>query len=305
MSKKFKISTLVASILVGGLLVGCGSSNDGSTTNNDGNGDGSTEPVAEFDVKTVSGLVPVIEATVFSVNDGTTSRVGTSETESVKKAKEIFANPKTDSIVEATTEGSKYKFQKGKVALTDKVVSFNGYFDNDKDGKKSNGDTEALTYVSEGAYKNINAFTTIEALAGQEGLKVLGITKADVDTASLDKNGTEKLIFANAIINEAAKKPANYPDATGTEGTSYQAVLKRVLAKVDTEVKGGKKVNEAISSVTNDESFKNIGEDEAAVKKFATDKEKTYGAVYTTKPEDPNQGNAGIDCSIMPHPSCE
>lgn len=315
MSKTLKISAIAASLLVSGILVGCGSSNDGGTPG--------TNPNPGTDVAKTLTVTDdyVLGANVFSIPTTTESksRAGNASNGSVG----TILNPEdapggtkdnnsttgvpgtgtsTDTIIKPVTssKGStekglgKYAFADLKPA--DTAGSNGGVVDLNGNGKADADEPKALSMATKGSYSYMNPFTTLEVLTSADVKALFGIEKADIDTTGADAKTRKAVALANALIAEAQYNSAKYGATTsgggsGTNGDLFpmaagkNAVLEAVVKKVqDTMTNDKLSFEGAIAKITGVEGYKTLGDDAAQTNAFIKEELLRYGKSSTTTP---------------------
>lgn len=269
MSKTLKISAIAASLLVSGILVGCGSSNDGSSSN----------PAPQTTkVFTVTDDY-VLNANVYSVVDSAKSRSLTSTRANNSSANgtgndtkpEPTPVEKPDATAQSTGKGA-YKFSALKAGSI--VKSVGGVVDVNNNGKVDSGEPTALNMASKASNSFVNPFTTFEVYTNANIAELFGIPKADIDTTTDDVKVRQAVALANAMIAEAQFNPSKYgstpvipskPDSNSTSSDSVlpfsaQDALQKVLDQVSAQVKGGATLASAVAKVTGTSEYSKVSE---------------------------------------------
>lgn len=298
MSKTLKISAIAASLLVSGILVGCGSSNDGGTTDPGTNpGTATPKSITVTDDYVLSG-------NVYTVNDSV-SRVDAANA----------TLPVQGSPVEGVTtkEVGQGVYQISNVKPSDTIVSKQGIVDLNNNGKVDAGEPYALNMVASGKYLYVNPFTTIELLTNADVKELFGIQKVDFDTsgkadsrAANDEllNIRKAVAYANAILFEAQYNSHKYGTSDKDQNTdqngsssylpqSYKSTIQIIVDKVKQTMSSGKTLAEAISVLTGNESYKSlntISEVNDLIKSELSKQPSSSSTGGTTDPEDTNTG---------------
>lgn len=316
MSKTFKISAIAASLLVSGILVGCGSSNDGSSTPGPTPGPGPT-PVAKtltvtddyvlgasvFSIPTATsskarGTYNATNGTILNPEDapgdkdGDKDKPDSNTTTPVQPTKDTIIKPVTNS--KGSTEKGMGKYEFADLKPADVAGSNGGTVDLNGNGKADAGEPKALSMATKGSYSYMNPFTTLEVLTNGDVKALFGIEKTDIDTTGTDAKTRKAVAFANAIIAEAQFNSAKYGgNAGGNTGggtgggsgdkdlfplTAKNAILEKVLENINKSMTDDKlSLAEAVAKLTGKDGYKTLGDDAAAINEFIKAELLRYG----------------------------
>lgn len=277
MNKAFKLSSIVAALLVSGMLVGCGNSSSGSNTPNPDPG-----PTPNPDPETKTAKVLVVDGVVVGA---TVTVQGSDKT-----------NPKTNGNGETDVTYEK--------SIQNVVIMSKGGTSNDLPAPDMKAALAEGTTV-------VNPFTSLKQ-DGKDVADILGkfkVTGVTAEQATGNYTSVENASFAKATVTlgrmlYCAQQPASAVDnattaVTGDLETAAQGATD--TAAVLTSLKANAKYGvaaEQIASVA-DENASTVDKLEQALKTKLTTAN-AYGckAVEGTPPnedpnEDPNSGNGG------------
>lgn len=318
----FKISAIAASLLVSGILVGCGSSDDG-----DNSGGVTPDPKPQNRSVVVTDDY-VVGATVFNITKK--SRVvSRANNSSVGFDPDPIGSDVNGSVLPGGTGGSTpinpdpinpsagYKVNiivpsvnsaKGEykgdgkyeiVAGKDDILGSNGGVnDVNANGKADSNEPRALPMATKPGYSNMNPFTTLVTLtdfSDSDVAKLFGVEKVDFDTTKTTKvEDRQAVALANAVI-------AHVVYGNGTDG---KAELQKTLKAVSDEAKAnGGKTADAVAKVVGDDSYKNLPTDLQGVNGFITTKLLSFGKTTggSSEPEKPDDnGTSGNTGCVLP-----
>jgi len=302
MNKTFKLSAVAASLLLGGVLVGCGSSSSSPKDLVD-SGENATKQVTVVDDY-------VIGATVFGTgsNDQPSGNILGTDTDNDTDLDDVDVDVNGDGdyngnlpraldeldLFAATEIGNGiYEFNTVETGI---MLSVGGTVDVNGNGEADEGEPLALNMAATADKDFINPFTTLEVFTDADIEALLGITDTNINTVS-DDNATLRraVAFANGLLAEAQFNAHLYAeitdDSTIDDGgnlprvavADYQKVLDNYLA----DIEGGETLAEALARNTGSGYDALCDEDNVSViNTFIIDELKRYAGEVEAEEEE-------------------